>query len=222
MIQSSADLWIQWLKFLTDRHDYEITTDAFAIRAMAHGLASGKIDLPRAVDTLRKKIDKIEHFLWGLGFVARSRTLKESLFAASNLLDRSFDTHLSTDCDDLVSATASMPIILMMLLAAQVRSSHDNDHIFVHVSCTSNGYRIFIAPHRTEWGADWPEMSLQSDSWLTGGRERLFVSTDDWLTPIASELLNSGHSFTVRSKGPLSTFLIEFPRKEREETVVSE
>ena len=51
------------------------------------------------------------------------------------------------------------------------------------------------------------------------GEQRVFVSTGDWLTAIASELANSGHSFTVRSKESLATFLIEYPRKEREETV---
>ena len=213
MITSSSDLWIQWLKFLTDRHDHHITRTAHSIRVMVEVLARGKIDLPKAVDRLRKSIGEVDHCLWGLSLVAGSRTLKQSLFAASTMLDRSFDIDLSPDCDDLVSATAAMPIILMMLLAAQVRFSHDMDHIFVDVSCTSNGYRIFIAPHRTERGADWPEMSLPSDSWYTQERERPFVSTGDWLKAIASELANSGHSFTVRWKGSLSTFLIVYPRQ---------
>ena len=167
MPTTSSNLWIHWLKLMTDRHeDLYIGADIGSSVAIVHALALNKIDQQRALRYLDNSINRLARFYAGLTFVAESRTLKESLFAASNMLNRSFD--------------------------------------------------IDIAPNRDERGADWPDITPrpdQSGAWRPAWKQ-------EWPTAVASELANSGHSFTVRSKGSLSTFLIEFPREEGEEIVV--
>ena len=93
----------------------------------------------------------------------------------------------------------------------------DEDDPFVEVSCTSDGHRLFIAPSRAERGVDWPEISPGSHLWHTWRPVGAVYDRWDWLTEIASELANSRYSLTVRSKGPLWTFVIEF---RGEETIV--
>jgi hypothetical protein len=217
MPTTSSDLWIHWLKLMTDRHeDLYIGADIGSSVAIVRSLALNKIDQQRALRYLDNSINRLARFYAGLTFVAESRTLKESLFAASNMLNRSFDIDLSPDCNEFPSHCPSMPIILMMLLRSQLASCEDKDRIFIEVLCTSAAYRIFIAPNRDERGADWPDITPRPDQsgvWRPAWKQ-------EWPTAVASELANSGHSFTVRSKGALSTFLIEFPHEEGEEIVV--
>ena len=210
---ASSDLWIHWLQLVTDRHsDRSIGPLLSDSRDVDAVIARNKNDQQKILHALKQVVDgslrRAARFYWGLSLVARSRTLKDSLFAASDMLNRTFDIDMSPDCDEVPSGCTSLPIILMLVMGSLPR--RDEDDPFVEVSCTSGGHRLVIAPSRIERGEDWPEISPGSNLWHTWRPVGWSYDRWDWLTDIASELANSHYSFTVRSTGPLWAFLIEF------------
>jgi len=220
MPTTSSDLWLHWLKRMTDRHnrfysDLRILRVNISLlqRILGKDDAQSRVARDRVVNSLVNTFDSVERFYSSLTHLAHSRTLKESLFVASEMLHQPLDIEMSPDCAELTAHCESMSIILLMLLDSLPHRGED--HPFAEVSGKEDGYRIFIAPNREERGADWPEMSVPSDSWyMEHHQEPWLERPGDWLTAIASSLATSGYSFTVRSKGSLSTFLIVYPRQE--------
>ena len=169
---ASSDLWIHWLQLVTDRHaDRYIGSILSDSRNIDAAIARNKNDQQKFQQTLKRVVDgslrKAARFYWSLSLVARSRTLKDSLFAAADMLDRPFDIDMSPDCDEIPSRCTSLPIILMLVMGSLPR--RDDDDPFVEVSCTSGGHRIFIAPSRAERGADWPRDLVGPTYGIDGG-----------------------------------------------------
>jgi len=190
----APDVFLHWLTMSAPDYGGVIDTCLSTV----DGIARHEVGQEMGLQILDQQLRRLSYFYSGIGFLGRKRyepaSVKEALFIAMELVQCPVDIEMSEDCE-AQCAESLMPIILAMLL----RTLHNNGggDPFVEMSSISNGYRIFVAPNRTERGSGWSDISAQLDQ-----------SSRDWLAAVASELTGSGHSFTVRAKARLSTFLI--------------
>jgi hypothetical protein len=194
---AAPDLFLHWLNISAPEYSGVIDTCISTVDAIAQNEIEQETGLP----LLEQQLRSLEILYAAMLLMSFSDTwrLKGALFRAVELVQCPVDIDFSEDCDNS-SACPMMPNILALLLWTQ-RNQREGG-AFVDVSCTSGRLRILIAPHRTERGSDWPDITAQ-----------LNQSPGDWLTAVASELANSGHSFVVRSNGQLYTFIIAYPRE---------
>jgi hypothetical protein len=204
VMPAAPDLFLHWLAMSAPEYGGDVDICISTVDAIAHNT----IEQETGLQLLEQQFRRLRNLYSGIWSLVPRRegpcSVKEALFIAMELVQCPVIIDMSGDCETQY-ADSMMPIILAMLLWTQRNQREDGP--FVEVSCTSGGSRIFIAPHRAELGSDWPDVTptinQRGDSEPGGG----------WFRTVASELANSGHSFTVRSKGPLSTFLIVYPRQ---------